>query len=78
MTYTTYYIENLNDFQVYGYFNTLYDAKQTLLKMLTNTNDIIICLNDFRIVCLKGPYKYEGRHAYYLIFNGTKFQRICK
>ncbi len=68
--FTTYYIEGLSDKHLYAYFTLLRQAKYDLVKMFKP--------NQARIVCLKGPYKYEGRHAYYLTFDGKKFKRETK
>ena len=62
----TYYIEDSNG-EILNYTQTLSDAKQLLQCMLGAYG-----ANDLRIVCLSGPYKYEGVHLYYLKFNPTK------
>lgn len=67
---TTYYIEVLSDHQIYSYFTRLKDAKYDLVKMFKD--------NKARIVCLKGQYKYEGRHVYYMTYDGKKFKRSYK
>lgn len=65
---TTYYIENSNS-EIVNYFGRLSDAKRVLTTLVPN---------EYRIVCLKGQYKYEGRHAYFVYFNGLKFSRGVK
>lgn len=64
---TTYYIEGLSDNHLYTYFTRLRDAKYDLIKLFKP--------NHARIVCLKGSYRYEGYHAYYLTFDGLKFKK---
>lgn len=62
---TTYYVEN-DKKKILSYFSRLRDAKQLVISLC-------IPFNSNRIVCLKGPYKYEGWHAYYMRYNGKKF-----
>lgn len=61
----TYMIENSNS-KVLGYYTRLNDAK-----------DFVIALgapfNCYRIVAMRGPYKFEGFHAYYMRYNGKSF-----
>lgn len=64
--YTTYYIENSN-YEIQAYYTQLKWAKYDLVKMFKS--------EQARIVCLKGQYKYEGRHAYFITHDGTKFRR---
>lgn len=65
---TTYYIEGKSDKHVYGHYTSLSQAKYDLIKMFKN--------NMAQIVCLKGPYKHEGFHAYRLEFDGNKFRKV--
>lgn len=61
---TTYYIEDFSG-QILIYYSNLSDAKDFLQTKKPYMK--------YRIVCLKGFYKYEGEHAYYLYFNGEKY-----
>jgi hypothetical protein len=63
---TTYYVEDPNG-QIVNYYQRLHMAKEALIKLN--------CLDNHRIVCLKGQYQYEGTHAYYLRHNGKKFYK---
>jgi hypothetical protein len=70
---TTYYIETISDGVLQYYYDTLYSAKYDLVKMYKPE-----CA---KIVCLKGPYKYEGYHAYKLTYvfdknRKPRFKRI--
>jgi hypothetical protein len=62
---TTYYIEDSNG-EILGYWSQLKPAKDMVIALG-------IPFNCLRIVCLKGQYKYEGRHAYYMKYNGKAF-----
>jgi hypothetical protein len=64
---TTYYIEGLSDNCIHEYFDRLSDAKRALRKLFKP--------NHARIMCLKGPYKYEGYYFYEVTYDGKKFKR---
>lgn len=64
---TTYYIETIDNCSVFAYYDRLYGAKRDLLRFKDN---------EAIIVCLKGPYKYEGYHAYKMIYDGKRFKRV--
>ena len=61
----TYLIESLDGIQVFGYFNRLSDAKESLKENHKPNSALILCL--------KGNYFGEGWHKYRLKFNGSKF-----
>jgi hypothetical protein len=68
---TTYLIEHVSSRQIYNYFGTLKAAKQKLSgldSMAWNIQD-----SQYRILCLRGSYKYEGRHAYQVTYAGNCF-----
>lgn len=65
--YTTYYIETLDNYAIFAYYDRLYAAKSDLVKLNPNIA---------RIVCLKGQYRYEGQHAYSITYNGKRFKRL--
>jgi len=61
---TTYFIENTETSELIEYFTNLHDAKY-LLKHINKDN--------YRLVQLKGPYKYEGYHQYEIFYINNKF-----
>jgi len=71
--FTTYYIEDCNG-NIVNYWNRLQDAKDYFLFMSSgNAENEYVARNDLRIVQLKGSYKYEGKHVYYLTYDGMKW-----
>ena len=68
----TYYIESLVNGvpTIQGYYEkgSLYHAKHRLIMSYKP--------HMAQIVCLIGPYKFEGVHAYYMTYSGTDHNNI--
>ena len=69
--HTTYVIESLDDYNLVDIFTRLGDAKSRLQFLDSNAWNMEDC--KFRILCLKGLYKFEGRHAYEVKYFGNVF-----
>lgn len=69
---TTYLIEDLKSKQVLGYYKRLWHAKLDLCNF-EDPNNRDFGATQYRILCLKGPYYGEGRHAYQVTYCGKVF-----
>ncbi len=62
----TYMVENECN-EIIGYSTQLCEAKRIGEKSYAS--------NRFLITKLVGPYKYEGYHDYYLVYDGKKYKK---
>ena len=65
----TYVVEIDRDKTIYGYYKRLNDAKTAIGALINDSATII---------CLEGPYKFEGFHKYKMKCHNNKFYYLTE